>query len=142
MNIVKANVLDDLSIQDYMYTFINQMPVIGFGSTRTVYAICQQNVIKHERPNNHQNMAEWHLWNAVKDTPLKNWFCPCEGISAAGRWLWMQRAEPVSEVPKRLPTWLLGYDLTASNFGLLRGKPVLVDYGYENLNLKLLGQHK
>jgi hypothetical protein len=138
MNVSRPHPIDDLSIQDYMYSCVTALPVIGFGSTRTVYAYDDKMVLKHEIPSYHQNMAEWHLWRAVQNTPMAAWFCPCNSVSASGRWLWMQRAEPTATVPKRIPKWLKEYDLTPQNFGILNGKTVLVDYGYENLDLSLM----
>jgi hypothetical protein len=81
------------------------------------------------------NMNEWGMWQRFKDTAPADHLCPCVSISNDGLYLVMVRAEGVDiEHSKTLPpavTVLLdGCDLNMSgNWGILDGRPVLIDYG-------------
>jgi hypothetical protein len=55
-------------------------------------------------------------------------------ISPAGAVLIMQKADPIreAELPKKLPA--LFTDLKISNWGIINGRPVCIDYGWQRMN--------
>lgn len=87
------------------------------------------------------NITEWKVWNEVKDTPLEEWFAPCEDIDLLGLALIQKKTKPFdSEKEFRdavlqtrdgvLPTFF--DDVHYGNFGMLDGKVVCHDYGFNN----------
>lgn len=105
---------------------------VGSGVARRVFAYHPDPslVLKVEDgAGDFQNVAEWHVWQAVKDTKWAKWFAPVHSISANGALLLMKRTEPagLSDYPARLPVFMT--DIKRSNFGMLDGQLVAHDYG-------------
>ncbi len=74
------------------------------------------------------NVHEMKMWNDASAGEMK-WLAPCRYLSPDGRILLQERADPVPadyELPERMPSFLT--DFKRSNFGILRGKFVCVDY--------------
>lgn len=108
---------------------------IGNGIDRWVYRHRGNDdwIVKIEPDTNHrfQNVAEWHLWENVRETSMRGWLAPCVRISHSGNFLIMERTTPVlpRDLPKRIPAWLT--DVKASNWGRLpNGRVVCHDYGF------------
>ena len=108
---------------------------LGEGKYRAVY-VCEFNdklVYKMEirfEDLMFSNVMEFETWQQVKDTPHAKWFAPCEGISRGGMILAQQRTQPIDpkRIPKKIPHYLS--DAHPDNWGLLKGKPVVHDYGF------------
>ena len=79
------------------------------------------------------NAAEWEVWHEIKETPYAKWFAPCHHISAFGLVLIQSKCEPIkkTEFPKLLPDFF--GDVGLRNWGMLKGKPVCIDYGFNRL---------
>lgn len=78
------------------------------------------NVIENKFWGDHQNVKE-----------IARWLAPCEFLSPDGRLSLMRRTDPVPsnfKLPDKLPGFLT--DLKRSNFGLLDGRLVCVDYAF------------
>lgn len=76
------------------------------------------------------NIAEWTLWQYVKDRPsIRKWLAPVEWISPNGILLVMRRTElvKIADLPKKVPALLT--DLHQYNWGRLDGRIVCHDYG-------------
>lgn len=107
--------------------------LLGTGSCREVYANTTHDgsVIKFELGSkSFQNVAEWEIWNTVKDTPYAKWFAECHNISPCGCVLLQERTQPVmfDELPKEIPTFFADYSI--ENWGKLSdGRIVCHDYG-------------
>jgi hypothetical protein len=118
------------------FTALIKGKIIGSGSTREVFQH-KQNVnwvVKvEEGGKSFANAIEWDTWLHA-NPELREWLCPCIDISPAGSVLIMQKAEPIraSELPKKLPA--LFTDLKISNWGMINGKPVCIDYGWQRMN--------
>lgn len=125
-------------LRDWMGAALGQPLGDGIGRKVFVYELNPRYVIKIER-SGFQNVIEWEIWSAIKDTAWAKWFAPARHISGFGSILLMERTLPAprSAYPKRVPTFL--GDLKYSNFGLLRGKLVCHDYG--TLTNFLAGNH-
>lgn len=55
------------------------------------------------------NIMEWQIWSAIKDSDLADSFAECISISESGRYLIMEKLDPITDndfinVP-RLPRW-------------------------------------
>lgn len=105
---------------------------LGSGMSRQVYActLDQNFVVKVEDHYGcFQNVLEWEIWTALKDTDQARWLAPCSRISACGAVLIQRRTEPlqVKQLPKRMPVWLTDFQL--ANYGMLDGRVVCHDYG-------------
>lgn len=103
---------------------------IGSGIARAVWRskVLPNSVIKvEENAVSFQNIAEWQLWEAVKDTEFAKWFAPCEWISANGAVLIQARTTPAAKYPDRLPVFLT--DTKRANYGMHKGRFVCHDYG-------------
>jgi hypothetical protein len=112
------------------------LDLIGGGSARQVYTspIRPDCVVKVESgAKSFQNVAEWQVWQEVKDTPMAKWFAPCVEISPSGSVLLMKRTEPApaSMYPRRVPAFFT--DLKRENWGMYEGRMVCCDYGVSNL---------
>jgi hypothetical protein len=109
---------------------------IGSGLSRRVYK-CKFNsslIIKIEYSNDFdQNIFEWHIWNAVKNTPLEKWFAPVEHCSADGKLLAMRRCSAIKKenLPEEIPAIIA--DIRQCNWGMYKKHPVCFDYGFENV---------
>ena len=106
---------------------------IGQGIAREVYVFKPNPnwVIKFElAEQDFQNVTEWAVWQAAPDKAAK-WLAPCIDISAHGKILLQMRCEPLVKPPKKYPKWM--QDMHRFNWGLLKGKPVAMDYGRTNL---------
>lgn len=108
---------------------------LGEGAFRKVYAHAQDPalVVKIEEGEGHfQNVIEWSVWQQAP-ADLRRWLAPCVAISPMGTVLMQRRCEPLraSELPPRVPSILT--DLKISNWGLLDGRPVCLDYGFVTL---------
>lgn len=107
--------------------------LLGYGTARAVFVnrLNEQQVIKVTTGDDDafQNVAEWQVWNELKDTPMARWLAPCIEISGNGLILLQRRTEPLAacHAPKRVPVWLS--DLKLSNFGLIGRQFVCHDYG-------------
>ena len=120
---------------DFLYMSVGNK--IGYGISRLVYE-CKLNpdwVWKFETATNtFQNVMEWEIWMAVKDKPdVAKWLAPCQYISDNGVVLLQSRTRGISEdeVPKMVPSWIC--DSEPKNWGMLKGQPVIHDYGYTHL---------
>lgn len=118
---------------------------IGNGIAREVYecALDETLVVKIETGcGSFQNVAEWQIWNALRDTAAGKWLAPCVRISATGAVLLMRRTEPlqVKQLPKRMPVWLTDFHL--ANYGMLNGRVVCHDYGVADSVVIGLGASK
>jgi hypothetical protein len=110
--------------------------LIGEGSCRRVFAHaqCSNLVVKVEQgAKSFANAIEWDTWLHASPE-LRPWLCPCIDISPRGEVLIMERAETLraSELPQRIPA--LFTDLKISNWGLFKGRPVCIDYGWQRMN--------
>lgn len=109
---------------------------LGEGIHREVFAckLRPELVVKIERQEMRYfaNVMENNFWayhQSVKE--IARWLAPCEFLSPDGRLSLMRRADPVPskfKLPDKLPTFLT--DLKRSNFGLLDGRLVCVDYAF------------
>jgi hypothetical protein len=121
--------LGDLVLGDYL----------GEGMSRKVYKyrLDDNYVIKIENyADTFQNVREWLIWQEVKySEEYRQWFAPCSYISDSGTYLIMEYARPIvrEELPELLPSFVT--DIKLANFGMLKGKVVLVDYGVTLFNL-------
>jgi hypothetical protein len=108
--------------------------LIGEGIHRRVFecAIRRDLVVKVEDSDNRYfaNVIEQKFWDDHQYTPqVSKWLAPCEYMSPDGRILLQTRCDPVPagmRMPDKLPGFLS--DLKRSNFGLLDGRIVCVDY--------------
>lgn len=112
---------------------------IGSGKCRKVYhhPTLKDAVIKVAKKDksgglNHQNKSEWEVWNLIKDTKYKKYFCPCIEMTEDGKYLIQKKAKKTSStvnLPKELKC--KNGDIDGSkNIGLYNKKTVLVDYGH------------
>ena len=107
---------------------------LGRGQGREVYS-CRVNeslVVKFEQNGgSFQNILEWQTWLAMEHCPEQaKWLAPCHSISRCGTVLIQTKTSQlrdVSDLPAEIPYWAT--DLKIQNWGLLKGKPVLHDYG-------------
>lgn len=107
--------------------------LLGYGTTRAIYqhALDPGLIVKIEDgAQSFCNIAEWSVWEAVKETALARWFAPAVAISQSGTVIVMKRCEPLrpDELPERIPAFFT--DVKAENWGLFEGRPVCLDYGY------------
>lgn len=110
---------------------------LGEGMTREVFRFGvetydepEPRVIKFEMNEGHfQNVAEWQVWEAVKETKFAKWFAPCHRISHCGRILVASYCEPLAAIrlPAEVPAFFT--DLKHGNWGWYKGNPVALDYG-------------
>lgn len=123
--------------RDFFYLFAGKL--LGSGIGRNVYEFApdpKRWVIKVENATkSFQNIHEWEFWTCneyAKD--IAKWLAPCEMISPCGIVLLQRRADPITEkrMPKMIPTWAT--DDKCENWGLIDGKPVMVDYGFVLFN--------
>lgn len=83
------------------------------------------------------NIAEYQVWQSVKETKLAKWFAPVLEISPSGLLLIMPRCQVATindDLPKSVPAFMT--DLKPENWGWLDGRWVCLDYG-----LHLLHEH-
>lgn len=86
------------------------------------------------------NIMEWHLWNAIKDTELRQVFGECHAISETAQYLIMERLDNITKsdwasVPN-IPLWL--NDKKPSVFGKAANGAIKVrDYALVNLDIAL-----
>ncbi len=125
---------------------------IGRGNHRIVYKnpFNKEEVLKYSyNPyksglGGNSNYIEWRVWNAVKDdSSISKYFCPITGYTNDYSVITMLEASPMKKsqfslrLLDKLPA-LLRLDVNrAENWGILEGRPVLVDYGF-NENVKYL----
>jgi hypothetical protein len=110
---------------------------IGHGIGRDVYAckIDKTLVLKIERASHSfQNVAEWELWDQLRETQMSKWLAPCVNISENGTILLMKRTMPiipgVTKLPASAPRFL--NDFKYQNFGIFQKHVVCHDYGRHN----------
>ncbi|MBA8881701.1 hypothetical protein [Phyllobacterium myrsinacearum] len=108
---------------------------LGQGKYRNVYAVPGREdlVYKIETPHAERdfcNVTEWNVWHQLKDTPAGQWLAPCHFISRSGSILVMERTKEISakRVPKQVPDFCT--DVHQGNWGLLKNRPVMHDYGF------------
>lgn len=124
--------LGAISQLDLNRVFVGEQ--IASGTFRDVYEcpLLPDCVVKIEdKAQSFHNIAEWEVWNLVKDTRWARWFAPCRTISSAGAVLIQARTQPAKAFPKNIPNFFA--DLKLENFGLLDGRFVCHDYGYNYL---------
>lgn len=115
---------------------IKPLELIGSGVSRNVYSIenDDRHVIKIEDTTDKrfQNIMEWRTWKEFKDDPdVAIWLAPVIDISECGKYLIMEKTEPVEEdeMPDDIPEFIGDYKV--SNMGRLsNGNIVCHDYGY------------
>lgn len=103
---------------------------LGEGVARRVYVnnLDATRVVKIEdTARSFQNIAEWELWQTVKEGPLARWFAPCYHISPCGVVLVQERVADVAAFPASIPAFFT--DLKAENFGRRGRQFVARDYG-------------
>lgn len=116
---------------------------LGSGSSRDVYVYKLDNtkVIKVDKSFDRQfaNLFEYEFWLENQyDKRVSKWLAPCHELSPDGRFLIQSRADRIPlnfKFPKKLPTFLT--DFKKSNFGLLKGKLVCIDYALTITNPKI-----
>jgi hypothetical protein len=109
---------------------------IGSGSFRRTYEMLQEpdHVLKVQYGSGHHNAIEWETWQAAKETKWAKWFAPCVRIDSWGSSLVMRKARTFeSEMEflatiKRVPVFF--HDVRWTNWGMLDGRPVCIDYGH------------
>jgi hypothetical protein len=76
------------------------------------------------------NVREFDFWTYWKEyEPVAKWLAPCTFLSPNGRLMLQRRVDPLPpsyDLPDKLPKFLT--DHKQSNFGLLDGRLVCVDY--------------
>lgn len=81
------------------------------------------------------NVREFDFWGAWQHyKPVADWLAPCEYLSPDGRLMAQRRVDRIPQgykLPEQLPGFLT--DHKESNFGLLDGRLVCVDYAAVNL---------
>ncbi len=127
---------------------------IGRGSGRTVFALDEKSVVKAARNPRGiaQNIAEFDIFSRTKSPILAKIF----GISEDGRFLVMERALPAYSMSEIYPHFsvqssrallklpelkelshnfgLILPDLgRAANWGIIEGKPKILDFGFTKL---------
>ena len=104
---------------------------IGRGMSRYVYEYVpneRYRVVKVEGGNTYQNITEFNLWKAFRDSKFARWFAPVELLSGMGRVLVMHRTEPVA--------------LTDLNKELRKVPAIFTDFKVGNWGRLLDGKHK
>lgn len=115
--------------------------VIGQGETRSVYEykIDPRFVIKIDRGGCFNNVAEWDIWNNLKNTPHGNFLAPCISISSCGRIMMQRRTTPahIEKMPKSIPSFFT--DTKLQNWGRLGNLIVCHDFAnhkfYTNIRM-------
>jgi len=114
--------------------------MLGSGIHRDVFE-CKLRpdlVVKVEKSDHRYfaNVMEMFFWDEHHyRESVATWLAPCEYLSPDGRILLQRRAQPIadeSQLPKQLPSFLA--DLKMSNFGMLDGRVVCVDYALNITN--------
>jgi hypothetical protein len=108
--------------------------LIGEGIHRRVFEcrVRPDLVVKVEHDENRYfaNVLEHKFWADNQHcAKVARWLAPCEYLSLDGRISLQHRADPIganAELPDKLPAFLT--DIKRSNFGLLGGRIVCVDY--------------
>lgn len=118
---------------------------LGSGETRDVYGCClnSDTVVKVERRlPAMDNYTEMDLWDNLKkewEAQANRWLAPCRRLSQGGKYLVADRCQPITDwsvLPKRIPAWLK-IDAHVGNWGLLRGRPVCLDYANHSIFAKM-----
>lgn len=114
---------------------------LGGGLSREVFEFVYDSrfVVKVETESHFQNVTEYTVWEAVKDTEWAKWFAPVKLISPLGTTLIMRRAVQAEDAPAKakvnfprmLPDFLA--DSRMCNWGWLDGRWVMIDYGFTRL---------
>ncbi len=124
-------------VHEDAFNFLCEGQVLGQGIHRKVFA-CRFDpslVIKVEdngdaAQRSFANVLEWEFWrNFSEYHKVSQWLAPCVFLSGDGRLLAQRRVDPLPRdyiLPTQLPGFLA--DHKQSNFGLLQGKLVCVDY--------------
>ncbi len=119
---------------DFFRTMVGKW--LGGGIGRGVYVLGTDPslAVKIEtRSHSFQNISEWEVWNDLKNMnndSAHKWFAPCHYISPCGAVLIQSRTKPLdkSRFPDKMPSFFT--DLKYQNFGMLNGRIVAHDYGY------------
>ncbi len=117
--------------------------VLGTGIHRKVYTcrirpdlVVKVDLDEDKIERSFANVHEYSFWEDYKEVAgVKQWLAPCEMLSPDGRILLQKRAEPIPasyKLPAKLPAFLT--DTKRSNYGLLNGKLVCVDYALVVMN--------
>jgi hypothetical protein len=115
---------------------------IGRGAFRRVYAVDKYRVLKVEYTGREFcNMMEAKVWHYVRDTPLEDWFAPVLEIEPMGVAMLQSRTQPFdseADFKKALEETRGGIlplffdDVHYGNFGMLDGRVVCHDYGFNH----------
>jgi hypothetical protein len=117
---------------------------IGSGAYRRVYALTQDEtcVVKVEYYGKEFcNVAEMRVWQEVELTPLAKWFAPCIEIDSLGIALIQKKTLPFRSEEefhaalidtKAGPLPAFFDDVHFGNFGMLDGRVVCHDYGFNH----------
>lgn len=137
---MSKDVIDELGVGELReLAYFATGKQLGYGMSRSVYLNRAQpdTIIKIENYADHkQNVMEWLVWNSFKNVKgIGEWLCPCHALSASGTFLVMDYARDLEphEKPKRIPSFIS--DVKLDNFGMLKGRVVLRDYGTVTLSL-------
>lgn len=120
--------------RDFAYLFIGAR--LGGGAFREVFvnlANTAQVIKVEECAESFSNVAEWQVWEAVKDTEHARWFAPCVAMSACGTVMIQARTKPVEkeDLPAEVPAFFT--DLKPMNWGRLGDRIVCHDYGFHRM---------
>jgi len=103
---------------------------IGEGCSRSVYEyrIDPRFVVKIDRTNLFNNVAEWDIWHSLKDGPYGKFLAPCLSISSCGRVMMQRRTRPVKfdQLPSTIPNFFA--DTKLQNWGRIGKNIVCHDY--------------
>ena len=114
---------------------------LGSGIHRDVYEclLRPELVVKVEYEVNYRyfaNVMEMKFWDDHQHyKKVADWLAPCEYMSPDGRILLQRKCKPLddwSQFPDSFPSFLT--DIKLSNFGLLDGRVVCMDYAMTILN--------
>jgi hypothetical protein len=109
---------------------------LGSGQTRDTYlcALNSDTVVKVERDlPARDNFTEFDLFESLSykfQAEVKRWLAPCRRLSQGGKYLIMERCQPIKDwsvLPRRIPAWLKA-DAHVGNWGILKGRAVCLDY--------------
>lgn len=114
---------------------------IGRGASRHVYELMMDKtrVLKVEHTGySFHNVAEWKVWQEVKDYTIGLWFAPCYDIDSLGNVLVQARTVPFESEEAfhaacggKVPSCF--DDIHYGNWGMFEGRVVCHDYGYNHL---------
>lgn len=103
---------------------------IGEGCSRSVYEyrIDTRYVVKIDRTNLFNNVAEWDIWQSLKDSDHGKYLAPCLSLSSCGRVMLQRRTHSIkfSQLPDKIPAFFA--DTKLQNWGRIGKNIVCHDY--------------